>query len=358
MKSSKIFLFAVLLSLAAGCGGGGSGSGSSGGGSSGGGSSGGGTINPISGTYTDMQTVTISGSAFGTNGAVGTSAIESLANPILSGTNGATFVRSNWSIDTEFGGNVTYTTSNTRGGTRTMALVAQDSTATYPETPLYYNLPTSIANGDEIFVSWWEQTVWTGNGQYKIIRFSPTQTIVDGDGQDCYFFHNNNDGITFGPPEGTLQWLNFSPADPQSQWTRTDIDMTLGTSNAPFTITKYTPGSPLQTFSATINSYASANQQYIVWQNYFGTDGVGTMTSGTVWLDSIFIQHGSQARVELCDASTWAARTHCEIQSPTSWNNTTVQFTLDRGSFPAGSAYVYVVNSSGQVSNGQQITFQ
>jgi hypothetical protein len=236
-----------------------------------------------------------------------------------------------------------------------MALVAK-SNNTWPETPLYYNLPVPITNGDHIYVSWWEQTTWSGNGQYKIIRFSPTQTIIDGVGQDCYFFHNNDGWMTFGPPEGGLKWLDFSPAQPQSTWTRTDIDMTLGTSNAPFSITKYTPGQTLQTFSSTIGSYSGSDQHYIVWQNYFGTDAVGTMTAGTVWLDSIFIQHGSSARVELCDRSTWSSRTQCEIQNPTLWDGTsgTIQIQLNTGSL-SGSAYLFVIDASGNASSGRLV---
>jgi hypothetical protein len=315
------------------------------------------SISGVNGSISDGSSVTISGSSFGANSAAGNSAQEFLGPVITSGSNGSQFSRSNWSIDQSWNGNVTYTTSNTRGGSRTKALVAQSSWFN-PETPLYYKLPSAITNGDHIYVSWWERVTWTGNGQYKIIRFSPTQTIVDGTGQDVFFFHNNSGGVTFGISGGPyLAYPSFSPATPQSTWARFDIDMTLASSGGKVTMTKYIPGQNVQTYSATGQTFSSNNQNYIVWQNYFGTDGAGEMTAGTVWLDNIFVQHGNSSRVELCDNSSWNSRTFCEIQPTTSWNDGSIGISLSQGTFASNSqAYLYVVDSSGNVSSGKQVT--
>jgi len=69
-----------------------------------------------------------------------------------------------------------------------------------------------------------------------------------------------------------------------------------------------------------------------------------------VYMDDVYVDT-SQARVELCNTSTWAARTHCEIQPATSWTNTNVIAILNRGQFNSGiTAYLYVVSSDGNVN--------
>ena len=64
----------------------------------------------------------------------------------------------------------------------------------------------------------------------------------------------------------------------------------------------------------------------------------------------------TQARIEICDVATWAQReeAHCEIQIPKeTWNDTTVKFTANKGSFTAGEQlYLFVINPYGNV-NGE-----
>ncbi len=67
-------------------------------------------------------------------------------------------------------------------------------------------------------------------------------------------------------------------------------------------------------------------------------------------MDDIYIDN-TRARVEVCNSSTWAARTHCEIQIPSAWSGTSITTTLNQGSFSGLSgAYLYVVDSSGAVN--------
>lgn len=333
------------------------------------GSTDGNSVAPIisggSATYTNGQAVTVTGSGFGSNAAVGTSNIEFLGGaigPINSGTTGASFSRSNWSTDTEWDGNIIYSTNNVGFGAKCLQMTGEGA---YLEAPLYYNFPSSVSSsGDHIFVSWWEMATWTGNGQYKMLRLSPTDTIVDMPGQQAvYFFHNNSGSTTFGCDGETLgnqNYPGFSPATPQGTWSRIDVDMTTSSSGTgTINLSKYTPGSALQTMSITSVSTTTDSYpwNYVVWQNYFGTDSIGTMTAGDVWLEDLFIQHGSAARVELCDSATWSSRNTCFIQPPTSWNNT-ISITLNQGTFANGLVtYLYVVDASGNVSKGQPITF-
>lgn len=75
-----------------------------------------------------------------------------------------------------------------------------------------------------------------------------------------------------------------------------------------------------------------------------------------IYMDDIYAD-SSQARVEICDNAVWSSRTHCEIQLASSWNDSQIQFDVNRGTFPDGQAYLFVINESGIASSGYPISF-
>lgn len=79
---------------------------------------------------------------------------------------------------------------------------------------------------------------------------------------------------------------------------------------------------------------------------YWESTLCGNVISNNHQYSNIYIDN-SWARVELCDTSTWAARKHCEIQIPSAWSTTSATVTANIGSFSAGAAYLYVVDSDG-----------
>lgn len=84
------------------------------------------------------------------------------------------------------------------------------------------------------------------------------------------------------------------------------------------------------------------------WHNP-GNGGANT----NAMYDDVYISYGAnaQARVEMCDAATWSARTHCELQPTTAWSDASITATLNQGSFSNGaSVYYYVIDSTGSVS--------
>lgn len=64
------------------------------------------------------------------------------------------------------------------------------------------------------------------------------------------------------------------------------------------------------------------------------------------------------ARVELCNTTTWTARTHCDVQPITAWVDGLVSITFNQGSSTSGqTAYLYVVDSAGAVNaSGYPVT--
>lgn len=74
--------------------------------------------------------------------------------------------------------------------------------------------------------------------------------------------------------------------------------------------------------------------------------------SDTVYVDSVYID-SSFARVEIGDSSNYLNCTHREVQIPTAWADASIVFTVNSGSFPAGSpVYVFVIDEAGNVSSG------
>ena len=92
---------------------------------------------------------------------------------------------------------------------------------------------------------------------------------------------------------------------------------------------------------------------------YFATDTGSPTPSMETWWDELYVDT-TQARVEIGDAATFDGCSHREIQIPqNTWNDTTIQFKTNKGTFITGHTYyLYVVDGSGNVnSNGYAVTF-
>jgi hypothetical protein len=93
--------------------------------------------------------------------------------------------------------------------------------------------------------------------------------------------------------------------------------------------------------------------------HYWDTDAGDTCPANSganIYVDNVYIDT-TFARVEIGDASTYAASTHREIQIPTLWSDGSVTVNVNRGTFPTGAtAYVYLTDSNNVTSAGYPIT--
>ena len=81
------------------------------------------------------------------------------------------------------------------------------------------------------------------------------------------------------------------------------------------------------------------------WQNYWGNCG----DDAEWYIDDIYVQLGTRARVELGDAARWEDCTHTEIQPISSWTEESISVALNTGSFQPGDlVYFYVHDASGR----------
>jgi hypothetical protein len=86
--------------------------------------------------------------------------------------------------------------------------------------------------------------------------------------------------------------------------------------------------------------------------NYEG----GSMTPVFTYFDDVYIDD-SWAHVEIGDNATYNSCTHREMQIPSAWADGEITVTVKQGSFSNGSAYLFVVDAAGAVSDGYEITF-
>ncbi len=92
--------------------------------------------------------------------------------------------------------------------------------------------------------------------------------------------------------------------------------------------------------------------------HYYASDQGTPQPQAQRWWDELYVDN-TRARVEIGDASTWAACTHREIQVPSAWTASAITCTVNEGTFTAGQqAWLYVVDSSGTANaQGYPITF-
>ncbi|OGF43089.1 hypothetical protein A2303_04140 [Candidatus Falkowbacteria bacterium RIFOXYB2_FULL_47_14] len=85
-------------------------------------------------------------------------------------------------------------------------------------------------------------------------------------------------------------------------------------------------------------------------------DGCNPSDTSVVYTDNVYIDT-TWARVELGNASTYAASTHREIQIPSAWSANSITATVNPGSFTSGQAvYLFVIDANGNASNGYPVT--
>jgi hypothetical protein len=96
---------------------------------------------------------------------------------------------------------------------------------------------------------------------------------------------------------------------------------------------------------------------YNSWSWNEGNTDASDVAPNEYVMDDVYVDT-SFARVEIGDNSSYASCTHREVAVPSAWADGSVTATVKQGSFANGAtAYVFVVDSSGNVSSGSPVTF-
>ena len=101
-------------------------------------------------------------------------------------------------------------------------------------------------------------------------------------------------------------------------------------------------------------TYDSARRfRWLLWQNYRGNG----ISDQEVWMDDLYIQTGSYARIEIGNNASHALATKTEIQRPLAWAGDEIDVEVNLGGFTgAETLYVYVIGADGTASAGFELT--
>lgn len=228
-----------------------------------------------------------------------------------------------------------------------------------------YDLGSDIPPDTDIYVTWWTKRILNAgaNGQWKKLRISDINSITDHE-TELVYFHWDSGGSNLVSHTASGFTLFANTAQTDLQWYREEMIIktsTVGVKDGnhqhylhdlvsvPGLVDwGYSGDSPPE--YPTIWGYETAERfRWFLFQNYRGNGN----TDQEIWLDDMYIQTGSLARVEIGDSATYANCTHKEVQRISARSATVTDFVLNMGGMSTLSGkYAFLVIDDGTVSNG------
>jgi len=101
---------------------------------------------------------------------------------------------------------------------------------------------------------------------------------------------------------------------------------------------------------------STSSKNYTFWRQAGIVDYSTAVTPhvGESYMSDIYMDN-SQARIVLGDSPLWNNVRHYEMQIPQTWGPSSISFKANKGSFPNGTAYLFVINKHGVASVGEPI---
>lgn len=314
------------------------------------------SISATSGTWTGGQPVTITGAGFGTK----TQAAPQVWDNFSGGTNGqainghSPLVGTAWTGVTNTGGNQPVY-SNAQHRSSPLAAYFNFDSKTYAS-----RIDTG-SNVESVFLSLWMWVKAQGSGWSP--NFKPWYLgLIGGSAQSWIGDANDGTGMHLNFSDSAMSPYTVIPSGmPLSsysgQWIRMDTYAVAGSGTGGKAFWDvYVAGAPVH---VVVNNNAIATT---ATASSWDTIDIGAYNDEgdpmSVYMTDIYVDTTPQ-RIEVCDASTWAGRSHCEIQVPTAWANGSLSVKVNQGTFAnSNQAYVYVVDATNTAnSQGYPITF-
>ena len=315
------------------------------------------SITGVSGTLSHNQTVTLTGSGFGAKSQAAPVKWDNFDN----GTTGAV-VGNGWGINTVIsGGEPRYNTNIVRAGSSRS--VRHDYV-----TPGNYNSSYTANIDGSVYFSFWQY--YDNLGGYSVPSGDPynnkpfqvfgTNASVPSAQAGYGIPGQSGGGGNFIDENNAAAWWYYADiptADLEGHWYRLSCYLKqssgAGATDGLYDCTWYRPG--VRTHAAYSGpTYTRITPTYSWNVLYIGDYYRRTPPLASYkYTDDAYIDT-TPARVEVCDAATWSARTWCEIQIPTLWTQGSpdrIQVTVNTGSFQTGQpAHLYIVNANGGVN--------
>lgn len=303
------------------------------------------SISDVSGTISEDETITISGSAFGT---------KSTAAPVKwddfeDGADETALKDTDSSWSAYSGDGALYTDTDSHSGSLSVYNDASGGGSDFATNQI------SISTTEKLFVSFWLKVETDGDWGscvYKLVRLGS-----DNDGDSIY--HNAGWKLSDTPylfyDDGADSTYLDDLDVPLNEWVHIQMYeelSTIGESN----------GTAIgEAVGHDLHEYTSQNTRSTDFTLNGVFMGLAADSCDDVSLvlraDDFYIDN-TRARVEMGNASTFSSCTHREIQIPSAWSSDSIAVTVNTGSFSTDdTAYLYVVDEDGAVnSSGYEVT--
>ena len=324
-------------------------------------------------TFYDNQEISFEGTGFLTH-SLDIEFLGGADGDIESATAGTVFAKTGWLVDPDCDTDACgtkaprYDNSKKHSGSNSIISIIKDGAGYCPN---YYGVDNCIQSGYSFdgttaggYFTWWVyfDDFENADGQWKMWRYMLGSGYRDVDTTlESSQWYNTDEtnkqaylSVWYPVGENLGSGGGFTPEIiiPQKTWCRVEVNIVPGVTGS-IIYRVYKGGVVTEFFNETTNIDGTAFRY--VFQNLWGNHQItGTYSSDAeISIDDHYLQTGTQARVEIVDTLNWEDRTHAEIQKPSVWDvaGTDITININQGSFPLGQAYLFVVDSTGNVSD-------
>jgi hypothetical protein len=230
--------------------------------------------------------------------------------------------------------------------------------------------------GDELFISFWwryqDTSLVEGGTQYYSRNTKPFD-YYDGGYSNPFIYA----GIGHPNTDNYLRWNATGIDTPVAQYNPINLPAVNGewirfefyikqsapsTANGAVGMNVHRSDSPAIVLAAMEDAATairtSAGYQELLWLGAYSSNEDDTNTAGRAFsdihLDNVYVDTTRQ-RLELGNASTWAACTRREVQPTTAWSDGSITALCQKGAISSGTAWLFVVGADGTASAGIEV---
>jgi hypothetical protein len=307
----------------------------------------------VEGTVQDDQEITISGTNFGDN----QNYAQLISDGFENGTIGKGIEAGDWMTDSETGQGI-YSTENPRTGTKSVhwKFSAIDSNE-------FYHKYQDIGKEEELYATFYFYNAESQGRIMKMARFN-SGDVYNGTPslylQGYAFDYADYDYKPYtganGGDAGDEGSFDYTKLD-FNKWYRVEMYLKLsdpGVANGIAEVNYVGVSMARDTNRVT----RGTNEADSYLNKFMLGQGLATVHSvGDIYIDDVFVAN-SYARIEIGNKSDFSSCSHREIQHPSRWTSDSINIKVNQGTFKDGEkAYLFVVDSNGNVSSGYPVTF-
>lgn len=312
-------------------------------------------VTGVSGVVATGNSITVSGSAFGTKSPAGPAlydSFDSAPTTIASTSGGSTPEIRNFPLAAytwEYGGGGAYTTrSYVRNSTAPLAGSTYHARTNFDSDSSWAQFLSLSYTQSQVYLSFYYRVTLTGAG-------SPRQSkavIWYNGGTDIRYFSTAYDNCETGGYRqhvaGLIDYdLGVEGLDCVGSWCRFEnfvVDSASSAGKWHSEIHRSNGTLDTNKRNSQITQTLGTPNQITIGGAYY--DMCAASNTGTVDVDNVVVDTTPQ-RVEVCSGSTWANRGNCDYQPATSWSSSSVTASARVGRWSNGATvYVYVVDSN------------